>query len=137
MEYGDLIRGLPRPTADHYRAFAKFLRGAHSWYKHLPLMTGGEFVVFLAPDAGTGNKVAAPDPAGGYRLVTPPDSPEFTEVNPRLHYAWTTTKEYRQRFGYLDYQYRFTCEQTYSRDAGEPVSLPGTLHDCCGFTLYP
>lgn len=36
-----------RPTAEQYELFASYLCEAHSWYK-LPLMTGNQFVVFVA-----------------------------------------------------------------------------------------
>jgi hypothetical protein len=35
------LRSLPRPTEEQYRAFAEHVADAHSWYKHLPLLTGG------------------------------------------------------------------------------------------------
>jgi hypothetical protein len=43
------LRSLPRPTDEQYSAFARHVGGAHSWYKHLPLLTGGQFVVFSSP----------------------------------------------------------------------------------------
>jgi hypothetical protein len=48
------IRALPLPSREQHQAFVEHLRDVHSWYKHLPLLTGGKFVVFLAPDAGEG-----------------------------------------------------------------------------------
>src|SRR5262249_42742457 len=52
------LRSLPRSTDEQYREFARHVAEAHSWYKHLPSSTGGQFVVFLAPDAGAGRLVA-------------------------------------------------------------------------------
>lgn len=46
------IRALPLPSDEQCRAFVAHLRDAHSWHKHLPLLNGGIFVVFMAPDAG-------------------------------------------------------------------------------------
>src|SRR4051794_32414614 len=82
-----------RPTAEQYQAFGAYLGEAHSWYKHLPLIGGRRFVVFVAPDAGIGRLVAvleggSPETATGYKLVTPREGPEFTEAHPRLHYGW-------------------------------------------------
>jgi hypothetical protein len=130
-----------RPAPEQYREFAGYLCRAHSWYKHLPLIGGRRFVVFVAPDAGIGRLVAVPrrDSAGattGYTLVTPPEGPEFTDEHPRLHYGWTTTKEYRRRFGYLDYMCRGPGEP-YARDVGPPVRLPDRVEERCGFVLYP
>lgn len=112
-----------RPTPDQDRAFGEYLGHAHSWYKHLPLPDGRRFVVFVAADAGIGRLVAVrhgsrPETATGDSLVTPPEGPEFTDEHPRLHYGWKTTKEYRTRFGYLDYMARREPDEAYGRDAG-------------------
>ncbi len=66
-----------RPKRDQYRAFGDYLCEAHSWYKHLPLLYGCRFVVFVAPDAGIGRLVvtlhgSSPATATGFTLVTPP-----------------------------------------------------------------
>jgi hypothetical protein len=131
-----------RPTPEQYRAFADYLCEAHSWYKHLPLMEGRQFVVFVAPNAGVGRLVAvlqgtSPETATGYTLVTPPEGPEFTDEHPRLHYGWKTTREYRSRFGYLDYMCRRGPDEPYARDAGLPVRLPEQVEKRCSFVLYP
>lgn len=130
-----------RPTAEQYQAFGEHIRHAHSWYKHLPLLGGRQFVVFVAPDAGIGRLVAVlqgpPQAATGYTLVPPPEGPEFTDEHPRLHHTWKTTKEYRSRFGYLDYMYRQDPSESYARDAGPPVPLPASLEERCSFVLYP
>lgn len=39
-------------TGESFAASAGHLGEAHSWYKHLPLLTGRPFVVFPAPDSG-------------------------------------------------------------------------------------
>jgi hypothetical protein len=130
-----------RPTPEQYREFGDYLGRAHSWYKHLPLLDGRRFVVFVAPDAGIGRLVAvlhgSPEAATGYTLVTPPEGPEFTDEHPRLHYGWTTTREYRRRFGHLDYMCRRGPDEPYVRDAGPPVQLPEQVEERCGFVLYP
>jgi hypothetical protein len=131
-----------RPTPNQYLEFGDYLCEAHSWYKHLPLMEGRRFVVFVAPDAGIGRLVAvldgpSPEAATGYTLVTPPEGPEFTDEHPRLHYGWQTTKEYRRRFGHLDYISRRGPDEPYHRDAGPPLQLPEEVEERCGFVLYP
>ena len=79
-------RSLPLPTDEQYRAFAEHVGGeAHSWYKHLPLLTGAQFVVFLAPDSGIGRLVARFD-GEVYHIEPAPEGPMFTEINPRPHY---------------------------------------------------
>jgi hypothetical protein len=131
-----------RPTPDQYRAFGEYLCDAHSWYKHLPLLEGRRFVVFIAADAGYGRLVAvmhgsSPETATGFSLVTPPEGSEFTDAHPRLHYGWKTTKEYRERFGHLDYSCWPTGDRAYGRDAGPAVRLPDELVERCQFVMYP
>ena len=131
-----------RPTPEQYREFADYLGEAHSWYKHLPLMGGRRFVVFVAPDAGLGRLAAAlgcrsPEATAGYTLFIPLEGPEFTDEHPRLHYGWKTTAEYRRRFGHLDYMHRPDPAGPYARDAGPPVRLPAEIEGRCGFDLYP
>ena len=131
-----------RPTAEQYRAFADHLCEAHSWYKHLPLLEGRRFVVFVAADAGIGCLVAAPAGVGTenvpvFTLVTPPEGPEFTDKNPRIHHTWQTTKEYRRRFGHLDYMWGGGPDEPRARDAGPPLRLPQRLEERCSFVLYP
>ena len=130
------LRSLPRPTEEQYAAFAEHIGEAHSWYKHLPLLTGGQFVVFLAPDSEIGRLVARLD-GSGYQLVTPPEGPVFTDDHPRLHYSWKTSEEYRRRFGYLDYAYRTEGDATFGRDVGGPMDLPTEILERCSFTLFP
>jgi hypothetical protein len=129
------LRSLPQPTDEQYAAFAEHVSEAHSWYKHLPLLTGGQFVVFLAPDSGIGRLVARLE-GTGYRLEVPQEGPVFTEADPRLHYSWKTSEEYRRRFGYLDYARR-THGDTFGRDVGGPMYLPAEIWERCSFTLYP
>jgi hypothetical protein len=105
-----------RPTNGQLDAFARHLASAHSWYKHLPLIRGGEFVVFLADDAGAG----------------------YSEDRPRLHHGWKTTTEHRERFGYLDYVWRTDPAHAFRRDAGAaPITLPPAVLERCRLTLYP
>lgn len=99
------LAALPSPTAAQLDAFAAHVPGAHSWYKHLPLLAGGEFVVFMAPDAGAG-----------------------FEQRERMHYSWKRTAEYRARFGFLDYAWRLEGERHFARDAvtdAPPLELLG------------
>ena len=131
-----------RPTAEQYRAFCDHLCEAHSWYKHLPLLSGERFVVFVAADAGIGCLVAAPVGGGTdnvpvFTLVTPPEGSEFTDKHPRIHPPWQTTKEYRRRFGHLDYMCGGGPDEPRARDAGPPLRLPQRLEERCSFVLYP
>jgi hypothetical protein len=109
------ILSLPWPSAEQQAAFTAHVCWAHSWYKHLPLLAGGEFVVFLAADAGAG----------------------YSDEAPRLHYSWKTTAEYRDRFGYLDYMYRQTPTDRFGRDAAPAVLLPPDLLAATRLTLFP
>jgi hypothetical protein len=131
-----------RPTPEQYHAFCEHLCAAHSWYKHLPLLTGARFVVFVAADAGTGRQVLVPSRVGskdapGFTLVTPPEGSEFIDEDPRLHHSWRTTQEYRRRFGYLDYMWGGGSGEPRDRDDGPPLRLPPRLEEGCSFVLYP
>lgn len=126
-----------KPTPEQYLEFGQHLCAAHSWYKHLPLMTGACFVVFVAKDAGFGRMEVVLDPRDKSLRVRDSESPEYTNENPRLHHTWQTTAEYRRRFGFLDYQWRIGPGFRFNRDSGPVVQLPKRVQDGCGFTLYP
>jgi hypothetical protein len=98
---------LEAPTRAQIEAFAVHVCQAHSWYKHMPLMQGGELVVFIAPDAGAG----------------------FEGELRRLHYSWKTTAEYRERFGYLDYCWRYPGGVSWHRDSVAEELYPAHLPD--------
>jgi hypothetical protein len=131
-----------RPTPEQYQAFCEHLCQAHSWYKHLPLLTGARFVVFVAADAGIGRLVAVPvndnrNKVPEFTLTAAPEGPEFTDEHPRLHYSWQTSREYRRRFGYLDYMWGGGSGEARDRDEGPPLRLPPRLEERCSFVLYP
>ena len=93
--YQDLARELPVPTAAQTLAFARFVAGAHSWYKHLSAFEAAPFTFFLDPNAGralirASNGVAAYD--------------DITDASPQFHYAWQTTARWRDRFGHWNYR---------------------------------
>jgi len=48
------------PTNSQIEAFADFVAGAHSWYKHLPLLPpGAKFHFYIDPQAGMDRLVHA------------------------------------------------------------------------------
>jgi len=109
----EMMLQLPLPTPEQHQAFVNHLCDVHSWYKHLPLLTGGEFVVFLTPDAGL----------------------DYPSEHPRLPYG-NTPDGYRRAFGYLDYMWRIG-DAAFDRDGGKPLILPELVLQQCRFTLYP
>lgn len=109
----ELMRSLPLPTIDQHQRFVKHLKDVHSWYKHLPLLTGGVFVVFLAPDAGT----------------------DYPTEHPRLPFG-NSVEGYRQAFGHLDYMWQIETE-SFHRDGAEPAVLPDEFVQEFSFVLYP
>lgn len=119
--YLDSVAALPSPSATQLDDFTNHLCNAHSWYKHIPLITGTEFVVFLAADAGAG-----------------------FEDRERLHYGWKRSAEYRARFGHLDYCWRDDDTARFTRDGLHPNDQPTPpelldpeLRARFGFRLYP
>lgn len=109
-----MVRSLPVPADSQWNAFAAHLAAAHSWYKHLPLFGGGEFVVFLAPDAGQ-----------NYPL----EHPKLPTEN--------TREGYLRAFGHLDYIYRESPSYPFSRDALRTPRLDDELLAIGRFNLYP
>ena len=106
---------MPLPTPSQQAAFARHLCCAHSWYKHLPLVEGAEFVIVLAEDAAAG----------------------FTEASPAPHFGWRTAAEYRERFGGLDYLRRLD-DGCWHRDFHPAPPAPTAAQRARGgLRLYP
>jgi hypothetical protein len=109
------VKSLPKPTDSQWLAFENHLIYVHSWYKHLPLFEGGDFVVFLAPDAGDSY---------------PTQHPKLPTEN--------TVQGYRQAFGHLDYMWRTPPSEQFHRDGGLSISsLDDELMTAGRFNLYP
>jgi hypothetical protein len=89
-EYRSLVASLPTPTRAQMDAFAKFVCGAHSWYKHLPYYPPGKPLQFFL------------DPAAGMDLNFHSDRVEATtRLECGFHYSSIPTGEYREKFGHL------------------------------------
>lgn len=119
MDYFEAIKNLALPSPSQSKQFAADFGAFHSWYKHLNLYRGNKFLFFLNPAVAAG----------------------FSEENPRMHYGWKTTAEYRSKYGYLDFKY-------YDQDAdfeqrnnrlieGTSLELPEMLYQQNAVTLYP
>jgi hypothetical protein len=94
-EYRDLARWITRPSAKQCEAFSRFVAGAHSWYKHLPVQQpGSRFFVFVDLFAGY-DAVELP---GGRTHLVPRDKKGF-------HYTAIPTRDYRARYGHLAYMH--------------------------------
>ena len=93
-QYSELVVSLPVPTTSQMHGFARFVSGAHSWYKVLSLLSSkGRFQFFLNPAAGM-QIVSLPE----WKLAAEP------RMEPGSHYSSLCTAEYRERFGYLDFK---------------------------------
>ena len=92
--YTVLVQTLPEPTEEQAREFARFVTGAHSWYKHLARTTDAPVVFFLDPNAGRDRVHVSP---GESTYV------DRTDESRRFHYTWMTTEAYRRRFGHWTY----------------------------------
>ncbi len=91
--YRDVFHGSPPPTHEQCEAFAGYVAGAHSWYKHLPFWTAGvPFTFFLDPSAGL---MRAHMPDGAVVLGM------RREGFQAFHYAELPSDTYRARFGLL------------------------------------
>lgn len=107
------LRALPLPSLEQHRAFVQHVRNAHSWYKHLPLLEGGQFAVFLAPDAGQ----------------------EYPTRHPLLPLG-NTQQGYRDAFGYLSYAWSVDGGPFYRDGGGRDWRAPA-FEDDWRFVLYP
>lgn len=122
-DYRRWIGDVSRPTPAQIEAFADYVAGARSWYKHLPLKRPGVPIQFyIDPHAGMDRLVLA---TGEVRLR------ERTQESGSFHYSWMPTAEYRERFGCL----AFSCAKgsplfTDEYLDGEPILVD---HNC----LFP
>lgn len=105
LTYRDVARQLPVPTAEQALAFARYVAGAHSWYKHLSALKASPFKCFLDANAGR----ALVRTSSG--LATYAD---ITDESESFHYNWQTTVAWRTRFGLWNYR----------RPAGTSFRLP-------------
>jgi hypothetical protein len=89
--YRAMCQPLPLPTEQQMHAFAVFVSGAHSWYKHLSLFPPGvAFRFFLDPYAGM------------QRIITADGHVNVEErIECGFHYSWIPTAEYREKYGYM------------------------------------
>ncbi|MEL7266843.1 MAG: hypothetical protein AAFP69_18810, partial [Planctomycetota bacterium] len=108
------VRSLPVPTESQWGTFTDHLLNVHSWYKHLPLLDGGEIVVVLSPDAGEGY---------------PTDYPRLPCGN--------TVAGYRKAFGHLDYFHRRDRNEPFHRDGQATPELESDVLHACRFVMYP
>jgi len=95
--YRLLVSDVAPPIDSQIEAFADYVAGARSWFKHLPLQPpGAEFHFYIDPNAGMDHLVHA---SGEVTVrARTPDTESF-------HYSWMTTADYRERFGCL----AFSC----------------------------
>ena len=108
-EYVRVIRHLPRPTLAQTERFARFVSGAHSWYKHLPIRPKVPFVFYLDPGAGM-NLVRTP--TGETALL------DITDESTRFHYTWQKTEDYRRRFGHWNYHAAYGTSFLFAGEGG-------------------
>ena len=92
-DYLEGVGWLPIPTPEQIRDFVSFVANAKSWYKHLPgRPPGAPMHFYLDLNAGRDRLRR-----WGHQVIYR----DRTENTEKLHYSWMTTKEYRERFGYL------------------------------------
>lgn len=92
--YLSLIATLPIPSVEQTERFVLYVAGAHSWYKHLPVLPPGEpFAFFLDPNAGRS-------------LICTAERELFvdrSDEEERFHHTWILTTEYLKKFGHWSY----------------------------------
>lgn len=117
-EYRAVVRDLPRPRPDQIAAFVEYVRGCHSWHKHLPPHRHGVvWIFFISPLAGRKREFV--DKRLVFRRYEPED---------RWHYNFRMTEDYLQQFGHFatggaDLQFTpgtIGCERLFHR-GGAPI----------------
>jgi len=108
-DYLRVIRQLPRPTLAQTERFARFVSGAHSWYKHLPLPPKVPFVFYFDPGAGMSLVRTS---TGETALL------EITDASTRFHYTWQKTENYRRRLGYWNYHAAYGTSFLFAGEGG-------------------
>lgn len=103
---------LPAPTWEQAHRFILHLMEVHSWYK-ARLLGGGDFLLFLAPDAGENYPLEHPSlPFGNHAAG------------------------YQRAFGYLDYLWDWSGDG-FRRDNGVVPVLPMELWEHAHFVFFP
>lgn len=114
---------IPLPSPEQIQRFKEHVVSVHSWYKHLPLMEGGLFVVYLEEDLDR----------------------EYPTQHPKLPFG-NTKEGYEQAFGNLCYMYfiRNYWYLPYNTKIVEGKRVEITKPEfsdeymkLCSFTLYP
>ncbi len=117
------IKEILKPTEVQLKLFAQHIANCHSWYKHLPLITGGSFVVFLDINAGI----------------------NYPNFHPKLPYG-NSAEKYKEAFGCLNYCYKTNSKESWQFDNNSIVKNPfvadnigfsNYMLDKCSFKLYP
>lgn len=86
--------------------FIEHLTCCHSWYKHISLLTGSEFIIVVDPDAGR----------------------NYSELHPKLPFG-NTKEGYQRAFGFLNYycgandQYSSDCQDSLETAGDEVFSF--------------
>ncbi len=103
------------PTETQVDEFIHHIWNVHSWYKHISLIRGARFVVFLSSDSGV----------------------NYPSKHPALKFG-NNVEGYRKQFGHLDYAYSYD-NQIFHRDG--TVMLSREEIDSIAirdeFVLYP
>ena len=106
---------LELPNEKQVKEFIRHLWDVHSWCKHIPLLSGTKFIVFLSSDSGS----------------------NYPLEHPKLKYG-NNLKGYRRQFGYLDYAYSCNRLNFYS-DGGRMLNEKevNRIPNKVNFVLYP
>jgi len=104
------------PTPEQTRAFAVYVTGAHSWYKHLGFAPPSPFVFYLDPNAGRAMIHVSDDEVAFV---------DHTDESEKFHYTWQTTESYRQHFGFWNYEAPYGRSFVYESSEGV-VDTAGT-----------
>lgn len=114
MTYQSEITNIPIPSSEQIEQFKKHLLTIHSWYKHLSIELGNNFVIFLEPDL------------------------DRNYTTKQVMYPWNvnTKEQYLKAYGHLSYMWYDS--NIWNQDGGKArTNIPSYLIDKWSVKLYP
>lgn len=100
-------------TPEQKERFIEHLSGCHSWHKHLSLVTGGKFILFLDEQAGL----------------------DYPSQHPVLPFG-NSPEDYRKAFGLLNYCWKTEGDTCYQRDDLREMYPEATMNSRFGKQVH-
>lgn len=114
MTYRREIANLPIPSNEQVEWFTKHLLSIHSWYKHLSVKSGNQFVIFMEPDL------------------------DRTYTTNHVIYPWNINSKEQYLKAYSHLRYMWLDNNVWNQDGGNiRTDIPNDLIKRWSVTLFP